>query len=359
MSTTAQSLRPRKARSWLRWIALALLGFAFAVAALYVYLFVRIAPAMSVEVVDAVTDKPLPNMDVCLQVVASGMGNKQALRSELLRTNTKGEVFFGYSIHDLAILQAWDGYSLHLSDPKSDFSPRCGPQVGFELSHFSDLLGDSRADGTQYFPGELTERAANSRQRDLGWTRIQRSTTFKRSMRVELIPIMPTPDGCKQIVDARSAEECIQLNTQAVAALQQELLPMNFGGMTRTEVLGSDDGSNGSSCRGYATVYVSQSVPPVYVPVLIEQFPDDRSAIEHFDCISRAIPDYDPGIVSEDEPIPGQKIKRIVTPANSRAFWISGRRLLLITFIRPPVLDRSIIMEWLVRNPSTMHSPTS
>jgi hypothetical protein len=134
---------------------------------------------------------------------------------------------------------------------------------------------------------------------------------------------------------------------------------MNFGGMTRTEVLGSDDGSNGSSCRGYATVYVSQSVPPVYVPVLIEQFPDDRSAIEHFDCISRAIPDYDPGIVSEDEPIPGQKIKRIVTPANSRAFWISGRRLLLITFIRPPVLDRSIIMEWLVRNPSTMHSPTS
>jgi hypothetical protein len=171
--------------------------------------------------------------------------------------------------------------------------------------------------------------------------------------------MLPTPDGCKQIVDPRSAEECRQLSTEAVAALQQELLPMYFGGMNRTEVLVSDDGSNGSSRRGYATVYVSQSVPPIYVPVLIEQFPDDRSAIEHFDDISRAIPDYDPGTVSEDEPIPGQKIKRIVTPANSRAFWISGRRLILITFIRPSVLDRSIIAEWLVRDPSTMNSPRS
>ena len=359
MSPAAQSLHPEKTRRWLKWIALALLCFALAVGGLYVYLFVRIAPTMSVEVVDALTNKPLPNMDVCLQVVASGLGHKQALRSELLRTDTKGEVFFGWSIHDLAILQTWDGYSLHLSDPKSDFSLPCGPQVGFELSRFSERLGDSRADGTQYFPVELAESIANPKQRDLGWTRIQRSATFKRSMRVELIPILPAPDGCKQIVDPRSAEECRQLNTEAVAALQQELLPMNFAGMERAKVLASDGGSNGSGCRGYATVYVSQSVPPNYVPVLIEQFPDDRSAIEHFDCISRAIPDYDPGTVSEDEPIPGQKIKRIVTPANSRAFWISGRRLILITFIRPSVLDRSIIAEWLVRDPSTMNSPTS
>jgi hypothetical protein len=118
MSTAAQSLRPRKTRRWLKWIGLALFCFALALAGLYVYLFVRIAPTMSVEVVDALTHKPLPNMDVCLQVVASGMGHKQALRSDLLRTDTKGEVFFEYSIHDLPSCKRGMGTRFTSATPK-------------------------------------------------------------------------------------------------------------------------------------------------------------------------------------------------------------------------------------------------
>ena len=176
-------------------------------------------------------------------------------------------------------------------------------------------------------------------------------------MRVELIPILPTPDGCKQIADPRLVEECSQLNSNAFTALQQELLPVNFGDMQRTDVLTLDDGSSGSGRRGFTTVYARQSIPPKVVAVWIEQFRDAQSAIEHFDDISRAIPGYDPATVSEAEPIHTQRIKQIVTPPSSRAFWISNNRLILIVF-DTPVPDRDVTMLWLMRDPSTLKSPS-
>ena len=188
--------------------------FAFLVLVLcvgYVCLFVRITPPLSIQVVDAVTGKPLRNMDVCMQAVDEGLGNKQALRSELLSTDDNGKVFFWPSVNDVPLLGHWDGYSIQVSDHNSNFEISCGPKAGFELEHFRDELAASRADGTQYFPVELVRRPVDHRQPFLPWTN-QRSMT--KSNVVDLIPILPDTHACHQIHETDLAEECERLNAE-------------------------------------------------------------------------------------------------------------------------------------------------
>ncbi len=70
MSSRTQALPTQKQSRWRKWTVMffLLLGFLFAVS--YGVLFIRIVPPRSVRLVDAVTGKPIPGMNVCIQAVS-------------------------------------------------------------------------------------------------------------------------------------------------------------------------------------------------------------------------------------------------------------------------------------------------
>jgi hypothetical protein len=346
-------------RTAAKWVV-AILAFLLLVpCAAYVCFFVRITPPLSIKVVDAINGKPLGNMDVCMQAVDDGFGQKRALRSELLSTDAKGKVFFWPTINTLPLLGHWDGYSIQVSDPKSNFSLHCGSRVGFEFSDFPDRVVASITDGTQYFPAEMVEQTV-PRQRFLPWTNIQHADFGMKLNLVNLIPILANAKACDQIRNSQPAEECKQLNAEAESAVLQDLVPMYFGGMHRVALEPFNDGPSPNHF-GYKATYSSASIPSEGLLITIERFEDARIAMKHLADFSRAIPNYDHTIAIEDEIVPGQKIEWIKKPTSASALWVSGNRLIAITnFIPgvsyPPTFERQYVMEWLRRNPSTMDS---
>ncbi len=167
-------------------------------------------------------------------------------------------------------------------------------------------------------------------------------------------------------VHAQMRNNCTQLNTMAMSALQEELLPGFVGGMNR-EVVHLLEASDGTYRLGYSAVYSNRGSPTWYTPVMVEKFADAPSAIAHMADFSRAIPNYDQAAVTEDEVAPGQKIKRITTVSHgpvgavSYAFWISENRLIMITFIprsssAQDFYNRGFLLNWLRHDPSTLNS---
>lgn len=111
-----------------------------------------------------------------------------------------------------------------------------------------------------------------------------------------------------------------------------------------------------SKSRIYNFVYESQGVPPRYILVTIERFTEGQNAQKHLEEIGRVIPNYDPKDVTEEEPVRGERIKRILSAQNPRAFWVSNNQLILITFVTPSPLDQIMPAQWLRLHPSSARS---
>jgi len=357
MSSGRQGSKNGNKRRWLKRIVVPFLVLGFLAVAQYAALFIRIVPPRSVRIVDALTGKPLAGMNVCMHATGSFLGPTEALESDLHVTGASGRVFFGPSILNLG-LRRFDGYSMQVTDLKVGRVQNCGPQVGLEEGmypkQFPDDFADSSTDGRQHFPVELVPKKALPK--NIGWFPFMRDATFRFFMSVPLIPILDGPDQCKQIPDSGLLQECARLNTLAQNALLQSLAPMYFAGMRRATVQTADVPS--SKNRIYNFVYEAGSVPPRYIAVTIERLPKGQNAQEHLDEITQAIPNYDPRDVTEEEPIPGQRIKRITSAQNPRAFWASNNNLILITFITPSVLDRLMPAQWLRLHPAVQDSGT-
>ena len=354
MPSGRQESKSRNKRRWLKWILVPLLVLGFLAGALYAALFIRVVPPRSVRIVDALTGRPLAGMNVCMQAVSTGW-TKQALESDLHATDENGKVFFAPSILNLALLQSFDGYSMHVWDSEGDGVQSCGPGVGLAQdlypNQFPDEFADAVTDGSQHFPLELVPKEALPK--NIGWFPFLRGAVFRSSASVPLIPILDGPDKCRPISDADLLQQCVRLNTLAQKALLQSLAPMYFAGMRRatvhTDVLLSKS-------HFYTFVYESPTVPPRYMAVTIERFPKGQSAQEHLTEVSRIMPSYDPKNVTEEEPLPGERIKRILSPQTPSAFWASGNQLILITFLTPTSLDQSMTIEWLRLHPASAKS---
>ncbi|MGA7907163.1 MAG: hypothetical protein WCA16_07115 [Candidatus Sulfotelmatobacter sp.] len=340
---------------WLKWIVVPSLVLGFLAVALYAALFTRIVPPRSVRIVDALTGKPLADVNVCMQATGSFLGPKEALESDLRLTGASGRVFFGPSILNLG-LRRFDGYTMQVTDSKSGHVQNCGTQVGLEQGLYSnpfiDDLADASTDGSQHFPVELVPKEALPK--NASWFPVMRDTTLRSFMSVKLIPILDGPDQCKQISDPGLLQECVRLNTMAQNALLQSLAPMYFAGMRRATVQTMDVPS--SKSRIYNFVYESQGVPPRYILVTIERFTEGQNAQKHLEEIGRVIPNYDPKDVTEEEPVRGERIKRILSAQNPRAFWASNNQLILITFVTPSPLDQIMPAQWLRLHPSSARS---
>ena len=290
-------------------------------------------------------------MNVCMQAISAGLGPKRALISDLAATDINGRAFFWPSILNVGLLRSWYGYSIQVTDPKSDFNHTCGPEIGFGMigNEFSDRFAESGTNGGEHFPVELV--APESLPANIAWFPFMRGGDFHSFMSVDLIPVLPDPDGCKQVATPKWLQECTRLNTLAENSLLQKLVPMYFMDMQRSEGTQNIEGWSPQS-RVYNALYQRHSTPDRFMVVTIERFPKGQNAVEHLNDVTRAIPDYTPNSVTENEVLPGQKIKQILSGPTPRAFWASQNLLVLITYPTPSLFDRFLTNEWLRRYPS-------
>jgi hypothetical protein len=217
MCPSAEAPRPDKTGRWQKYVGLVLLVLTLLVAALYGYAFVYIVPPISAKVVDALTAMPIAGINVCLQVNAGGFGKPEVVRTEMAKTDDSGRFFFWPTVHDMHMLEDWQGFSIRLTDPQNDFAVPCGADLGPGLNEVHpDQVVDHRARTNSYFPVALVEHT-NATRNNLGWSTSRRPIGFPLNMRISLIPMLPKVDGCQQIQDPSLAEDCRQLNTESAA----------------------------------------------------------------------------------------------------------------------------------------------
>jgi hypothetical protein len=207
---------PRKANRGMRYVGVALLALIFLLGALYAYLFVRVVPPISGKVVDAITGKPVPSVNICLRVDTGGMGHSEIIRTEIVRTDDTGRFSFGRSFHDLHLLQEWQGFSIRLTDPRNDFAAPCGPDLGPGLN---ETHPDQRVSMNGYFPVALVEHT-NATKSNRGWSSTRRPIGSVSNLNIPLIPVLSKSDACQQIRDPQLADDCRQLITEASASLK-------------------------------------------------------------------------------------------------------------------------------------------
>jgi hypothetical protein len=200
-------------------------------------------PAISGRVVDAVTGKPIPNLDVTLRALSasgtffgSGLG---VLRYENARTSLQGAFAFPTSLEPAArhVLTTIGGYWLsvnqtfwsiawmkaqapnreHKIDTTFDdlsFAVTRDPLFLTTLTQDAELrMRGPRVNSKAYFPMAIQFKRSCRQQ----WNANCLSFDETEDLRVPLIPLLNGPAGCAPIQDSDLREQCRQLNTYANA----------------------------------------------------------------------------------------------------------------------------------------------
>ena len=114
----------------------------------------------------------------------------------------------------------------------------------------------------------------------------------------------------------------------------------------------NDDGSLGTGRRSYSATYSHGN--ETSIGAQIEEFPNAQWAKERLDKLPGGFSDHAPGTVKEEEIGPGQKIERHRGSKYSGAFWVSGNRVILITFYQPFAREEEFVSTFLARFPSSL-----
>ncbi len=383
------------------------------VGVLYAYAFVPIVPPITGKLVDAITGKPIPGMNVCLQVETIGWGGRDPLRNDGTTSSDSGRFFFAPSIHHMAFLQGWGGYWIRVVDPNAETRGTCGTRISqWDVTYvmaWPIYLGPGESGKRRYFPVALdrTEPYPHPNY----WGAMHRALGFPLGTSIPLIPVLQNAEECKAISDPSLAEDCRQLNIYAAAMSLREndddesrnraaelcrevdhssfsvmcqaalndfamqlrarhlrgdytltggmpaqqptdLFPAAVGGVPRYEASMYDDGTAGTGRRGYEAEYLDQNVAVVIAQ--IEEFPNTQRAKGRLGELPGGFPDHAPGTDSEVEFRPDQRIERHHGPQSSGAFWVSDNRVILIRFDRPFASEDDAIATFLTKFPSTL-----
>ena len=213
MPASAQGRDQHAKKAWLFHLGALLAAVFLLVGMAYVHLFVRLVPPISGTVVDAITGQPIRAISVCLRVDAEGMGRSEVLRTEKVKTDDSGEFAFRPSIHDLAMLTEWRGYSVRLTDPRNDMAAPCGSELGPGLN---ETHPDQAIHEVGYFPVVLVGGTGSSGSFRRSSTRRPMGSTTR--MKVPLLPVLSVPDECSQVGAPQLARDCRQLVTEITAA---------------------------------------------------------------------------------------------------------------------------------------------
>lgn len=219
--------RPKTKRWWM-YIGLGLLivgllgcallfGFIAYVVASIAPMFVGIVPPISGRIVDAMSGKPVADMNVCLQATVIDWATPEVVRTEVTRTDAFGEFAFSYSIHRTEGFRRWTGYSIRITDPNAEMVPTCGANLFSAFEMFAGQLDDGRTwapiniGKPVYFPVEL----GNSNPNPKG-PPDPKIKHFWRGQ-IALIPLLQNAGECQGLRDSSLAPDCREMNNSAAA----------------------------------------------------------------------------------------------------------------------------------------------
>ncbi len=204
-------------------------------------------PEITGSVVDAVTGKPLADIDVTLRATSLtasfGDGGSEPLRYENSRTTARGQFAFRASLEKQVDgpLTSMKGYWLTVnlgfltaeelkkdqpySDPKMDFLPDdlsyLITAAAFSRPRYPNRPnagGGRRWSNPAYFPMAVQF----VRPCDQVWNANCLYSQTTRKLRIALIPILDNPADCLRIADGTLGEQCRQLNAYWAAFLHTD-----------------------------------------------------------------------------------------------------------------------------------------
>jgi hypothetical protein len=194
-----------------------IIGFVALVLIIVALMSVGGVPPISGKLVDALTGKPVAGMDVCLEAYVIDWGKREVVRSEVTRSDSFGEFYFSYSIHNSGVFRHWAGYALTVTDPNAEMVPTCGAIIP-AFSRFTTQLNEGRtwapvnAGKPVYFPVELVQNPSpldplNQKMRHF-W-----------GGEIALIPLLQNAGECQGIRDSSLAPFCREMNNSAASSL--------------------------------------------------------------------------------------------------------------------------------------------
>jgi len=211
-----------KSRPWLKYLVFSVLAVGLLSICLLIgsvaYLAELIAPIIapwfggvpqiSGTVVDAVTGRPIPGMDVCLVARAEGM-RIYVDRSEMTQSDASGKFSFAPS-HQGGVGAA--GYELGIADPAANVDLSCGKYLE-EAPYLSQQELPSRDDGKRfYFPIVAVEGRPTPLNDQTTYAWITEKFPDPANIKIALIPLVQDESECAAIQDQTNASFCRYLN---------------------------------------------------------------------------------------------------------------------------------------------------
>jgi hypothetical protein len=203
-------------------------------------------PWISGTVVDAVTGRPVPGIDVCLlatYITSTGNASHiiQVKRSEVTRTDVSGSFFFERWDDQIDWFDKWDGYGIAVTDPVAQWNDVCGHDTYllgagivygnndiFQMETYFQSLSDSIAKNPPlpYFPVALVKdpndphpepyrRAFSSFHFPDG--ALLRKIGNPSKLKIALVPLLRDENECRLAQDSDFAELCRQMNQSPTA----------------------------------------------------------------------------------------------------------------------------------------------
>jgi hypothetical protein len=202
-------------------------------------------PRISGTVVDAITGRPVPGMDVCLLVTYSTpKGNNRqvtkVMRSVVTQTDASGRFFFARWDDQLDLFDSWDGYGIAVTDPAARWKDVCGGDIyllgaGIKSAHtdvfqtetYFQSHSDSAAKSIPpYFPVAMVKDPYYPHPQAYGTSvsfghfpegTLVRKIGDPSMLKIALVPLLRDVNECRLAQDSDSAEMCRQMNQSLTA----------------------------------------------------------------------------------------------------------------------------------------------
>jgi hypothetical protein len=191
-------------------------------------------PRISGTVVDAVTGRPVPGMDVCLLVthIPSSFAHRpvtEVMRSVMTKTDASGAFFFARWDDQLDLLDHWDGYGIAVTDPAARWKDGCGREIYllgnadiFEREISLQSLSDSAAKSAPpYFPVAMVQDPEDPHPSVYGtyvsFGHFAEGTLVRKigdpsKLKIAVVPLLRDESECRLAQNPTFAELCRQMN---------------------------------------------------------------------------------------------------------------------------------------------------
>jgi hypothetical protein len=370
---------------------------------LVLLLFVRIVPPTFGRVVDAITGRPVGNIEVILQV--SSIVDRSLDIQVAHRTSTTQSGWFvlpGTFRWDIPLVRLFQHSWLTLNAERSGYVVGEEGAAAFEIQF--DPMFNTRNEpvgNTQYFPLDVTFRKDDC---DRVWDAACLYRKFWLGFSIPLVPVLNDVEHCNTIADSSLRERCRQLNTYRAAFVHVDTYEEVQRGKNFCNQLESVQLSK--TCLDQLKTYISNPTlnrpikPKVNEPIPDGMFPDTLAGlpvVQNKHCTPRdafsgqvmcvsgygtetkqlvaiSIGEF-PGSSQLLKPTdwkpqytdhaqarvraemrPGGQILRYQGPMYNSFFWYSGDKHVELFFYKPIPQQEQFVSYYLKKFPSTLRN---